>query len=318
MSVLAPPGEHRLHARLARACRRVPLLAAATAVVVLGLLRALTPGAFDVLGPAVLLTGLLLGLPHGAVDVARASGGAPLRRQAGPALGYLGLTLGVLALWWWQPLPVLLGLLAITIIHFGHTDLSAQRWARAEPPRGDVRTAATVFARGGPPVLLPFALWPAQTRPLLDLLTSGHAEVVTTVSRWALPLLALALALAAERETVLLVVLFVVAPPLAAFGVYFAAWHAWRQTLQLLATETPQPPSVRAALTRFARTAALPTATALVGLGVLVALWGTGIPAAYLVLLLAITVPHALISARTDGVTPRSPRSTGENRKRSP
>lgn len=305
MTVLAPTGDQRLHARLARACRRVPVITVVTAVVTLGLLRVLAPTTMGALGPVVLLTGLLLGLPHGAVDVARASGGAPLTRQAGAALAYLGLTLGVLALWWWQPLPVLLALLATTIIHFGHTDLSAQRWARQRPPRGGWRVVATVLARGGPPVLMPFALWPSQTQPLLDLLSNGNADVVTTVARWALPLLAVALVAAAERETVLLVVLFVVVPPLGAFGIYFAAWHAWRQTLQLLATEQPDPGSLRMALARFTRTAALPTGVALAGLGVLVALWGSGIPAAYLVLLLAITVPHAVVSARTGGVTPR-------------
>lgn len=308
MTVCTPPRTTSVDARLARASTRGPVLVAVLAILVLGAARALAPGTLAAVGPVILLVGLLLGLPHGATDVARLTPGAPLPRQGAVGAVYLTTTVVVLVLWWWQPLAVLLVLLVVTVVHFGQTDLAAVRWAHAAPSssaRG-WSTAASMMARGATPVIVPFALWPAQTQPLLDLLTSGHAAAVATAATWALPVLLVALVTEADLEITVLVALFVLLPPLPAFGVYFAAWHAWRQTLHQLAQDAAgqEHPTLQSLLKAFARRAVVPTAVALLGLGTLVTVWGTGIPAGYLVLLLAITVPHALVSARLDPTSP--------------
>ncbi len=98
----------------------------------------------------------------------------------------------------------------------------------------------------------------------------------------------------------MLLALFLAAPPLVAFGVYFGAWHALRHTRRLVDFLAPGGER-RAQALAFVRAAALPTLGAL---GVLAALWTmrshAGIVATGVSLLLALTFPHVVVVAALD------------------
>jgi hypothetical protein len=83
-------------------------------------------------------------------------------------------------------------------------------------------------------------------------------------------------------------------PALPAFGVYFAAWHALRQTCTQLADTGAPALGVRRAGRVLARQAVLPTAGALTMICALLWAGGGTLTGASLALLLAITVPHTL------------------------
>jgi Brp/Blh family beta-carotene 15,15'-monooxygenase len=142
-------------------------------------------------------------------------------------------------------------------------------------------------------------------------LPPGVGTVVLAVVLPAAAALALALLLETRwteaAEVGALAVLVLVAPPLAAFGVYFGCWHAVRHTARVLAEDPANVPDLAAGrlgppLRRFAVAAALPTVAVL---AVLALLWSAaggwrGLVATDLPLLAALTVPHALVVAWLD------------------
>jgi Brp/Blh family beta-carotene 15,15'-monooxygenase len=97
------------------------------------------------------------------------------------------------------------------------------------------------------------------------------------------------------------IVLFVWAPPLIAFGLYFCLWHSAAHTIDLAGGLDAASPS--RGFRRFAAAAALPTSAALVALaatGVWLAADANGIRAALQVIFIGLsclTVPHVLLSA---------------------
>ncbi|GAB2914344.1 hypothetical protein GCM10027047_10450 [Rhodococcus aerolatus] len=296
--------------RPARGAHLGPVAVLAAALLVAAAAAVLVPGALHRAGPGVLVAGLLLGLPHGAADVWRAVGDAGLLRQARVALAYLAAAVLAFAAWWWWPLPALLVLLSLTVLHFGSGDVALEAWAGTPAPR----PAVLGLALGGLPVVVPLALRPGDTVALLDPLTGGRGAAVHAVALLCLPVVALAAGLAvrdAQRagrwQTVagLVVVAAVVAllPPLVAFGVYFAGWHALRQTCRQL-DEAGAGADLGTAARRLALRAGPPTVAALLLLaGVVAARWsqdGWSVPTALVAALLAVTVPHAAVGLLAD------------------
>lgn len=265
---------------------------------------ALAPAAAAAAGPTLLVVAGLLGLPHGAVDhlalgwVRGRSGAA----RPGVLLAYTAAAVAAAVAALAAPLPAVLLLLALSVAHFAEGESAFDRL------RGGAGLVLPAAALGTAVVALPLVLRPVAARPLLIALDPALPAVLAGAR---LPLLVgtallvaagLAVALragqrAAATELALVVVAAALGPPLVVFAAWFAGWHAPRHLVRLAALEPSGdgPERVR----RLARGAALPTAFAAAGLAGLTLLLG-GLPAAVLIVLLALTVPHAAVVARLD------------------
>lgn len=268
----------------------------------------------------VLAGGLLVGLPHGAVDHLVPGwliGRAVPRRQAIAGLAaYLAVAATFFALLRVAPLPSAVVFLAVSAAHFGAGDVEFHALRRGETPR--YRWLA-VAGFGLPTVALPIAVHADQVEPVLTALAPQLATLVTPELRILLVAMTLlAAAVTAWRslssgearialDLVVLVAVFAIAPPLAAFAAYFGFWHAARHLARLLsldprnthdlANDRLGPP-----LRRFARLAAPPTAASLALLAGL--WWGAGgvqgLVSAHLGLLAALTMPHVAVVSWLD------------------
>lgn len=252
--------------------------------------------------PVLLVSGFVLGLPHGAVDH--------------------------LVPFWLRGRPVTVWLMATllaSVLHFGASDLMTTPHATSQRLRPVARQGIHVLARGGPILAGPLLFWPDATAAALSRLDPATS---TTLHALTWPIAAVALGcvttdvvlalrdhdVRSATDTVLIVALFTLAPPSAAFGVYFGAWHGARHTARLIESD----PRNRIDLThdryaapflRFLRSAATPTLIALgtVTALVLVSARQTGLTRPMFLLLFALTVPHMLIVALMDRSTSPSP-----------
>ena len=252
----------------------------ATVAVVLGLLAPMLVERGQLL---VLVVGFLVGLPHGAVDHLVPFWTGWVRRSPASMLAVLVGYVAVAVLTWaglhWAGPVMLPLLLGVSVVHFGAGDLMADRdddpYGRPLP---GVALVIAVLARGGPVVAGPLLVWAAQAGRALAAVQLDF----TTPVLWVRVLLAgvvaacvLASAVRSVRtrqhraavEVVLLVMLFVAVPPLAAFGIYFGAWHGLRHTARLMARDPCNQADLAAGrllrpLRRFAVSAALPTLVA--------------------------------------------------------
>ncbi len=265
---------------------------------------------------ALLLGGVVLtGFPHGAFDhlVARPVLAPRLGRSwAAPFLaGYLGLAGLVWLAWLLAPAATLAAFLAASVVHFGLGD-AEDGLAPASVPR-----AVTVLAYGALPLLLPMALHPAESAPVLAALAGVPDPAMQQAlhgAAWLLPLWTAAFAwvvAAAWRERrgvaerLATALCFVLLPPLLAFGLYFGAGHAVRHMLRLAAWHDPRDP--RAAARWLARTAVPAGVVCAAGLGVL-ALAGRHTAVALLTpgfrMIAALTLPHMVVTAWLERAVP--------------
>ena len=183
----------------------------------------------------------LLGIPHGAVDhLAAAELGGPfdtssLRRFA---IGYVGVMLAVAVVWLVAPTLALAVFLAVSVHHFGQSDLAYLRLSRA-------RAHAVQWSRGLLLVGLPLVAHVDLVSPVIERLGGGNpASWAWLADRWILwsamlvaqhVVIGWALAhrhldrptLAGEAVTVAaLSTLFLTPDPLIGFAVYFGMWHS--------------------------------------------------------------------------------------------
>lgn len=268
----------------------------------------------------VLVAGLLAGLPHGAADhlVPRWWLGPRAPWMPVVVAGYAAAAVTAYLAFRAWPVAAVVLFLAVSAWHFvsgeiGFADLRAGRALAGRP----VRSAGHLVAV----LVLPVLLHPDGVLPLLRVvvdapvvLAPGARTAVVVAAGIGLVVAALVIAtdLATGRraEAVdlgLLVLLAVLVHPLAAFGVYFGAWHSVRHLARTLVDD---PDNARPlaegrlgeALRRFARSAALPTLASLVFLGALVSVadgW-QGFVSQYLALLAGLTVPHLVTVAWAD------------------
>ncbi|MFC0007036.1 Brp/Blh family beta-carotene 15,15'-dioxygenase [Micromonospora siamensis] len=267
--------------------------------------------------PPYLVAGLLLGLPHGAVDhlvpAWRSTRTRPLRTRLAVLLGYATIATAALLAFRAAPTPATLTFLALSVLHFGTADEGFHAERAGRPIRYPV---SGVLARGGPPVVVPLALWPGTVDPLMTSVAPGAAALLTVEVRLlAAAGLLLAVtatvvrALRAGRtaeagEPVLLILLFAAVPPALAVGAYFAAWHSTRHVARLLSDDPANRDDLAAGrlgppVHRFIRRAALPSLAAVAVLAALVGGPADPLPATVAVLA-ALTVPHAALVAWTD------------------
>jgi Brp/Blh family beta-carotene 15,15'-monooxygenase len=307
-------------ASLAPAAARLASGGSIGSLVAVVVLTGLTDRLDTELAWVVLAGGLLVGLPHGAVDHLVPEWLLGQRLSVGQAAAGLTVYVGMAAGFFWllrvAPLPSASLFLLVSAAHFGAGDVEFHALRRAETPR--YRLIA-VAAFGLPPVALPIAVHAAQVEPVLTALAPGLGALVAPEVR----LLLLAVTLvsvivtiapawrAGDRRVVLdlvvLVTVFVIAPPLVAFAAYFGFWHAARHIARLLSLDPRNAGdlatgSIARPLLRFARLAAWPTAASLAVLGGL--WWGAGgaqgLVSAHLGLLAALTMPHVAVVSWLD------------------
>lgn len=264
--------------------------------VVLGLV---VPGV-GVAGPALLVVAGVLGLPHGAVDHLALGWSRPGGVRRVLLCGYAVLAVGVAWVAIVLPVPTVLALLVLSGAHFAEGELAFARLC------GRPASALTATALGTTVVTVPLLLRPDAVSGVLDGLDPGLAPVLAQLRVPALVLTGLLVlggsvsavhgrAWRPLAELVLVVAACLVAPPLLVFATWFGAWHAPRHLVRLLDLDRAGGTADR--VRQLARAAVLPTVGALVGLGVLVLVSGS-VPASVLVVLLALTVPHAAVVAR--------------------
>lgn len=258
-------------------------------------------------GVVLLVVAGLLGLPHGAVDHL-ALGWAAGRTgpaRAGVLVAYAAAALAAATGAVLVPLPAVLALLALSAAHFAEGEAAFDRL------RGGAGLRLPAAALGVAVVVLPIELHPSVTQALLVELDPGLPAALSSLR----PVLLAATAMLvvaglvtalrglqrrAAAELALVVLACLVAPPLVAFPLWFAGWHGPRHLVRLAALEPAGDGRERGR--RLVTGAAGPTAVAVAGLVVLVVVLGA-LPGAVLVVLLALTVPHAAVVARLDRVT---------------
>lgn len=247
---------------------------------------------------------LLLGMPHGAFDVVvarRLFVVADLKGWTLFWLGYTGLSAAVVGLWLVAPSIFLCAFLIVSALHFG----------------GDPEAGVSWFGRvlyGGAVIVLPALFHGTELRRLLGLVAgpASAAFVVPVLSQLAGPWLAatvLACVLQARTsrlaacESAALAVLALIAPPLAAFSVYFCAMHSPRHILRTLA-------SLPADEARDAIALALWPTLAVLGTAVLFGFLATNLPVEARVMqlvfvgLAALTLPHMVLLERARRLAP--------------
>ncbi len=182
---------------------------------------------------AVALLIVVLGVPHGAMDpiIAKRE-----YRVSGShawflfAVGYLGLVLGVIALWALWPSVFLAGFLLITVVHFS-----------GDPADGTSPISRAAF--GGAIVVLPCLLHAGEVSQLFGLLAGGEsaALLVPTLHRAAYGWVALLVlsglwewrrSRLVTLEFLALGAMAVVASPLVGFMVFFCGMHGARHILR--------------------------------------------------------------------------------------
>ena len=282
------------------------------------------PGGWGDAAWVVLVAGLLVGLPHGAVDHLLPATRLrwPLTRVAVFAAGYAALAaVAWLAFRTW-PGPALLVFVAVSAWHFGTgetrspTSVPAARCDGGRPRRSS----------WGPSCCsCPLARGTAEIATVVAAVVPGSdgtlpAGVRTAVLALVLPAAALMAGELVRRRHLLeaaelagLVVLVLVVPPLAAFGVYFGCWHSVRHVARVVADDPGSAGDLAAGrlgrpLRRFAVRAALPTAAVLVVLSLLWSAAGgwRAFVATDLPLLAALTLPHVLVVGWLDAAPPQA------------
>jgi beta-carotene 15,15'-dioxygenase len=251
----------------------------------------LVPEALRTAGPALLALAAVAGVPHGAADLALMGGVAGGRRRwLLLVLGYAGVAAASVTVALAVPGLAVAALLALAVAHFAEGETALRRLAAPET------SAAPGLAVAAVVVLVPLARWPGEVGPVLAGLSPGLADAVTGgPGRSGLALAAGACVLAGllrgdrtgRAEVVLVLAAALVVPPLALFAVWFAGWHALRHLARVGASRPLGP---------VLRLAAAPSVVALVAVVALTPTLGS-VPAAVLLVLLALTVPHAVVVA---------------------
>ena len=251
---------------------------------------------------------------------------------------YLVLSGLCLALWFAAPATAFIIFICATALHWGAGDLHALLFFGPEglDRMSLTSRALSLLLRGGIPMLVPLLFFPnAYSSVATDAVALfgaeaaapswGFAPTFRLTAGAALAAIALVCLLLAARdllgyrrvllpvalETLLLFAFFAVVPPVLAVGLYFTLWHATRHIARLVLLDRAGSGDLGAgrpgrALARFARDAAPLTGLALAMLvGLYFAVPGAtedpgSLLALYLVLVSALTLPHASLVTYMD------------------
>ena len=263
---------------------------------------------------------VVFGLAHGACDLwlpGWVRGRAPtVIFLTVFCLAYLGVAGAVLLFWHWWPAAALGGFLLLTAWHWGSADAALTR------TRG-WRFSLLAWGRGLMVVAAPAAFHPLAAWRVLGPLVAGVSEALPPHGQ-AFALAALSLGLGLQLltwqrrslghgegghhlETGYLLVFFAVLDPLTATALYFIWFHAWRHLLRLCRWQSPGEHKLGIRLGRFHWAATPCVLGALALLWLVARLWPGDLLRAYLVLLSAVTLPHALLVRWLDRVEQSEP-----------
>ncbi len=249
------------------------------------------------------------GLAHGACDPL-VPGWVLERRVPGQftaifCLGYAALVGLVLLFWCWQPTGALLGFLLLTAWHWGSADA-----VLAQANGSGLLLLA--WGRGIMVLAAPTAFHPHRTLQVLESLAPALSPILPVARLQIVAAVILVASVATQLsgwrvctdrrragihqlETLFLIGLFAACDPLLGTALYFIWFHAWRHILRLCRWQSPGPSSLFVQLGRF-HLSALPCALGALALLWLVAWkWPGDLLRAYLILLSAVTLPHALL-----------------------
>lgn len=278
-------------------------------------------GAWLLLGSA-----LLFGLPHGAYDFWILFDSTRRERQSfraffGLLTTYLILALTVVVVWYFLPSVVLIGFLALTAWHFGSGDAIWETENRKD-------WLINSLGRGLLVMSAPLAFYQTESGSVLAKLDAKSAEILLSVAPYTLAigivLISLNNSVALFQdfklqtenrlltlfEAFFLLLFFWLTTPLLAVTVYLIGVHSWRHLLRLEIYEQREKAferkNLRQIISRFHQRALPVTLISLTGLGLIFWLWElrisdlTNYTSAYLVLLSALTVPHAALITWTE------------------
>ncbi len=291
--------------------------------------QAVAPDLLQRAAAGLAVVGILIGIPHGAVDHMVPFWTSATRPRAAVMAWALAQYVGIAAVagaaLYLVPDVAVTVFLVASALHFGWGEAQFARASDAGSTTGLHAVAA--IAHGAAVVVLPLSLWHHQAAGVLGRLAPWYAgdssgwllaaaaSVVLTLNAAVALAALLAGRLWESAQTTLVVAVFVVAPPLAAFAVYFGFWHSLRHIGRVLALPGLGAArlSTRAAIARYAWHAALPTVAVAVALPIV---WATGsrtVLTSLFVLLLALTFPHMRTIAGLDRWAARTaPRATGK------
>ncbi|WP_066412305.1 Brp/Blh family beta-carotene 15,15'-dioxygenase [Halorubrum aethiopicum] len=274
-----------------------------------------------------------------------AAGGVSLRRSvAAVSVVYAVLGGAVVVAFFLAPVAAFVGFVGLTWLHWGQGDVAALAVAGVDHLPTSAERALTLVVRGGLPMAVPLVSHPGEYRLVAEWVVGLFVADSTAASAAVDPLFApptrltvgavmvgatlLSLGLGYRRvragarrqgwfrdagETAVLWAWFLLAAPVFAIGVYFAAWHSLRHVGRLLLIDpdavsalADDARGVRRALFGFARDAAPLTLGGFlvvggVGLAVPSGVAGAGdVLAVSLVAIAALTLPHVVVVAWLD------------------
>ena len=208
-----------------------------TCAALLSLIGILFPCMSAAVAPVFFLSSaVILGIPHGACDP-WVPGWLLRRPSRFPFLVvffvlYLTLSFLYLLIWKAYPLPATLFFLLLTAWHWGTADASLL----FQP---GLRWIMFGLGRGLWVMLSPFAFHTPEAWHVITLMAPAAGSPPASIFFQTLLVFPLVLTLASRpgwtpwAETLLLVLLMALTPPLIGVGTYFIAFHAWRHLLRL-------------------------------------------------------------------------------------
>jgi Brp/Blh family beta-carotene 15,15'-monooxygenase len=223
------------------------------------------------------------------------------------ALGYALIAALAITAFLFVPTPTLVVFLALSAVHFGRGEVvtAAERAGRPNPGAWEDWTPTAAHGL----VVVGLLLWarPADTDPLVRPLSPWVADAVLTSRSAGLMVVGAAVIVGLTfllrrgrrldaAELVLLSLAFALAPPLAAFGLYFGLWHSVRHTgrlLDLARQRRGRPTPWSEAGKTLGWAAAAPTIAAAAAMVTLWSLRDLAGLQAQVAVLLALTFPHA-------------------------
>ncbi len=267
----------------------------------------------------LLISIVLVGLPHGAGDnlvpVWAGAERCTFFYVSCFFVGYLALVALVWALWLISPALGIVYFLGITIWHWGSADASD-----ALPDAiGKGEWVARSLSRGAIIIAGPLAAhFAAASTVIASLALAFHSNYKPSENLRSAAEVAAVAAIVAElltglykrewrqlAETILLAALVIAAPPLAAIGAYFLGWHSLRHLARLTSLRTS---SEGWSWREFGRTYAYLVPLTLAAIALLIGMGEylrvrpnqQSVLAVYLILISALTLPHAMVTGWLD------------------
>ena len=271
----------------------------------------------------MIASALFFGLPHGAYDFWILTDTATGKNKPSATLiiilfGYIFTALLIIGVWYFLPNLAIAGFLVLTVWHFGSGD---SVWEK----EGKTDWILSSIGRGSVLIFAPLTFFPTKSGVVLSGLVSiENAQTVgflLSVAPYIFIFGILLILLSCTKlkagktslillETIFLVIFFWLTTPLLAVTIYLTGVHSWRHLLRLDVYESDnkaiKPNNLPSLIYRFHRRALPVTLFSLLGICLIFWLWQLRISdlanytSAYLVLLSALTVPHAILITWTE------------------